>query len=47
MKRGDVVLVAFPYVSGGAGKNRPALIIQCDRNNQQTLLWRRASAAIS
>jgi mRNA interferase MazF len=34
MKRGDVVLVAFPYVSGG-GKNRPALVIQCDRNNQR------------
>jgi mRNA interferase MazF len=35
MKRGDVVLVAFPYVSGGGGKNRPALVIQCDHNNQR------------
>ncbi len=35
MKRGDVVIVAFPYVTGGAGKNRPALVIQCDRNNQR------------
>lgn len=34
-KRGDVVIAAFPYVSGGGGKNRPALIIQCDRNNQR------------
>ena len=31
---GDVVIVAFPYVSGG-GKNRPALVIQADRNNQR------------
>jgi len=35
MKRGDVVVVAFPYVTGGGGKNRPALVIQCDRNNQR------------
>ncbi len=33
--RGDVVIVAFPYVSGGGGKNRPALVIQCDRNNHR------------
>lgn len=33
--RGDVVIVAFPFVSGGGGKNRPALVIQCDRNNQR------------
>ena len=32
-RRGDVVIVQFPYVTGGRGKNRPALIIQCDRNN--------------
>jgi len=35
MQQGEVVLVAFPYVSGGGGKNRPALIIQTDRNNQR------------
>jgi len=35
MKRGDVVLVAFPYVTGAGGKNRPALVIQCDQNNQR------------
>lgn len=34
-KRGDVVVVAFPYVTGGAGKNRPALVVQCDRDNQR------------
>jgi mRNA interferase MazF len=35
MKRGDVVIVAFPYVTGGGGKNRPALVIQRDQNNQR------------
>jgi mRNA interferase MazF len=35
IKRGDVVIVAFPFTSGGAGKNRPALVIQCDRDNQR------------
>jgi mRNA interferase MazF len=34
-KRGDVVIVRFPFVEGGAGKNRPALVIQSDRNNQR------------
>ena len=34
-QRGDVVIVAFPYVSGGGGNNRPALVIQADRNNQR------------
>ncbi len=33
MKRGDVVIVEFPYVHGGRGKNRPALIVQNDRDN--------------
>jgi mRNA-degrading endonuclease toxin of MazEF toxin-antitoxin module len=35
IQRGDIVIVAFPYVTGGAGKNRPALIVQCDRDNQR------------
>ena len=35
MRRGDIVIVAFPYVTGGAGKNRPALVVQCDRDNQR------------
>lgn len=33
MKRGDVVIVEFPYVDGRRGKNRPALIVQNDRDN--------------
>jgi mRNA-degrading endonuclease toxin of MazEF toxin-antitoxin module len=35
IQRGDVVIVAFPYVSGASGKNRPALVVQADRNNQR------------
>lgn len=35
MKRGDVVIVDFPYVTGGAGKIRPAVIIQNDADNQR------------
>ena len=35
--RGDVVIVEFPYVDGTRGKNRPALVVQCDRNNQRLL----------
>jgi len=33
--RGDVVLIEFPYVDGTHGKIRPALVIQCDRNNSR------------
>ena len=33
MRRGDVVIVAFPFTTGGAGKNRPAIVVQCDRDN--------------
>jgi mRNA-degrading endonuclease toxin of MazEF toxin-antitoxin module len=32
-QRGDVVLVSYPFASGGGSKVRPALVIQCDRNN--------------
>jgi mRNA interferase MazF len=32
-KRGDVVIIDFPFASGGAGKSRPAVVIQCDRLN--------------
>jgi mRNA interferase MazF len=35
MPRGDVVLVAFPFATGAGGKNRPAVIVQCDRDNQR------------
>lgn len=33
--RGDVVIVQFPYQDGTRGKNRPALVVQCDRNNRR------------
>ena len=35
LRRGDVVLVAFPYSDGSRGKIRPALVIQSDRNNNR------------
>jgi mRNA interferase MazF len=34
-RRGDVVIVQFPYVGGGAGNKRPAVVVQCDRLNRQ------------
>jgi mRNA interferase MazF len=33
MKRGDVVIVGFPFVDGRRGKNRPAVVLQNDRDN--------------
>jgi mRNA interferase MazF len=33
MRRGDVVIVEFPYTDGKRGKNRPAAILQNDRDN--------------
>jgi mRNA-degrading endonuclease toxin of MazEF toxin-antitoxin module len=33
--RGDVVVATFPYVGGGGSKNRPAVVVQCDRLNRQ------------
>lgn len=35
VQRGDVVLVNYPFASGTGSKVRPALVIQCDRNNQR------------
>jgi mRNA interferase MazF len=35
LQRGDVVLVQFPFASGTGKKLRPALVVQCDRNNQR------------
>lgn len=35
VKRGDVILVNYPFASGTTSKVRPALVIQCDRNNQR------------
>ena len=32
-KRGDVVLARFPYVGGAGSKNRPAVVVKCDRLN--------------
>src|SRR4029077_2380286 len=35
-QRGDVALVHIPFVSAApGGKNRPVVVIQCDRNNQR------------
>jgi mRNA interferase MazF len=34
-RRGDVVVAVFPYVGGGSSKNRPAVVVQCDRLNSQ------------
>jgi mRNA-degrading endonuclease toxin of MazEF toxin-antitoxin module len=31
----DVVVAVFPYVGGGQSKNRPAVVVQCDRLNGQ------------
>lgn len=35
MKRGNVFLVNFPFSSGSGSKLRPALVVQCDHNNQR------------
>lgn len=32
-RRGDVVLVNYPFASGVGAKTRPALVVQCDSNN--------------
>jgi mRNA-degrading endonuclease toxin of MazEF toxin-antitoxin module len=34
-RRGDVVIVSFPYVGGSGSKNRPAVVVQCDRLNNK------------
>ena len=33
MKRGDIVLMHFPFSSGAGGKVRPAVVVQNDSNN--------------
>ncbi len=35
VRRGDVVLIDFPFPSGGGAKVRPALVVQNDRDNQR------------
>lgn len=37
VQRGDVVLVDYPYASGGGSKVRPALVILNDRDNQRLM----------
>lgn len=35
IQRGDIVLLDYPYASGGGAKVRPALVVQNDRDNQR------------
>lgn len=35
VSRGDVVLAVFPFTDASGGKKRPALVVQCDRNNRR------------
>jgi mRNA interferase MazF len=35
MRRGDVIIVDFPFTSGIQSKVRPALVVQNDRENQR------------
>jgi mRNA interferase MazF len=35
MKRGDIVLLDYPYADGSGSKVRPALVVQNDRDNQR------------
>jgi mRNA interferase MazF len=35
IQRGDVVLLDYPYASGGGAKVRPVLVVQNDRDNQR------------
>lgn len=37
IRRGDVIIVDFPYTSGSQSKIRPALVIQNDRDNARLL----------
>ena len=35
VQRGDVILVNYPFASGSGSKVRPAVVVQCDRNNDR------------
>ena len=35
LRRADVVIARFPYAGGSGAKVRPAVVVQCDRLNQQ------------
>ena len=37
VKRGDVVLVDWPFAGGAGGKRRPALVVQNDKDNGRLL----------
>jgi len=37
MKRGDIVIVDWPFASGLGRKPRPALVVQNDRDNSRLL----------
>ena len=35
IRRGEIVLADLPYSDRTGAKKRPALVVQCDRNNQR------------
>jgi mRNA interferase MazF len=35
VSRGDVVLAMFPFTDASGAKKRPALVVQCNRNNRR------------
>ena len=35
LRRGDIVLADLPFSDRSGSKKRPALVVQCDRNNQR------------
>ncbi len=35
VRRGDVVLIDYPFSRGGGAKVRPALVVQNDRDNSR------------
>jgi mRNA interferase MazF len=35
VQRGDIVLADLPYSDRSGSKKRPALVVQCDRNNRR------------
>ncbi|MCI0465349.1 MAG: type II toxin-antitoxin system PemK/MazF family toxin [Gemmataceae bacterium] len=36
-QRGDIILVEIPYYDRPGAKERPAVVVQCDRNNRRLL----------
>ncbi len=36
-RRGDVVMVSIPFYDRPGYKDRPAVVVQCDRNNRRLL----------